>query len=333
MTTHRAPRHRDQTSPSGSMRRAKRWRDRKNKPGLRICAVAFVASAIAIVAAPSVGGIPAAAAARPVVTGLEKVSAVTYNSLSSKQAFAYCDPGQVVVGGGGWAFVPGSADDPNAVTLWQLQPAIRLNGTSRQGYVAGAAEAGAGVGGAWWVEAYALCADRVSGHHISDSEDVPLTSTEVQRADAFCDAGEKVLGTGARVLNTSREVGLQVARVAASGDIARAQAHEDATGYRFTWQRQGVRDLRRPSPGIRSQDGSVSRAGIGGGQRCAHELLDRRQADDQRWRGDHRCRARTRLTPADLPQEQPPRDGRLGSGELAPVRHVGLHHRPRRVRR
>jgi hypothetical protein len=216
--------------------RTRKWRDTKKTGVLGLALAGIAATAIGVVGGAPVAASPEAAPqAQPVVSGLQKETAITYNTSATKQAFAYCDAGQVVVGGGGWAYVPGSNDDPNRVTLWQLQPAIRLNGTSRQGFVAGASETSGGVRGAWWVEAYALCADPISGHHISDSPTRPFTSTAMQRADAFCGAGEKVLGTGARVLNTSFEVGLQVARVDAVGDIARAQAHEDASGYPFTW--------------------------------------------------------------------------------------------------
>ena len=226
----------------------------------------LVAGVLVLAAGAAGSGTPASAQARPLVTGLEKVSATTYNTAASKQAFAFCDPGQVVVGGGGWAYVPGSADDPNKVTLVQLQPATSLQGSGRQGYAAGAAEVGSGVRGAWWVEAYALCADPIAGHRITHSPDTERTSDSVQRADALCNraAGERVLGTGARILDTTFQVGLQVARVAASGDIARAQAHEDGSGYGGTWRLQAYA-ICAPQPqgyeirtGASSEDGSES---------------------------------------------------------------------------
>ena len=80
-----------------------------------------------------------------------------------------------------------AATTRTAVTLWQLQPSTRLNGFNRQGFAVGASETGGGVGGAWWVQAYALCANPISGHHISESPTRPPTSTAMKRADAFCD--------------------------------------------------------------------------------------------------------------------------------------------------
>jgi hypothetical protein len=243
MTTQQDKRTRCRAVPSGTIGTAKARRGPKNRAVRAVASAGIVAGALAMAAGGPVGRAPTAAArAQPVVTGLEKKAAVTFDTRSSKQAFAYCDPGQVVVGGGGWAFVPGSADDPNGVTLWQLQPSKSLNGTGRQGYAAGASEVlnagGSGVNGAWWVEAYALCANPIAGHRISESPDTLPSSTAVQKADALCDHahGERVLGTGARVLNTSFQVGLQVARVDAAGGIARAQAHEDASGFPFTWR-------------------------------------------------------------------------------------------------
>jgi hypothetical protein len=243
MTTQQDQPTRCRAVSSDSIETAKARRGPKNKAIRAVASAGILAGALVMAAGGPVGRAPTAAArAQPLVTGLEKKAAVTFDTRSSKQAFAYCDPGQVVVGGGGWAFVPGSADDPNGVTLWQLQPAKNLNGTSRQGYAAGASEVvnagGSGVDGAWWVEAYALCADPITGHRISESANKLPSSTPVQKADAFCDTahGERVLGTGARVLDTSFQVGLQVARVDALGGIARAQAHEDASGYPFAWR-------------------------------------------------------------------------------------------------
>ncbi len=231
------------------------------RPASRWMAMAGAFAGAVAMAAAVPGAGAAGGQSQPLVTDVVKKSGITFDSQSSKQAFAYCDPGQVVVGGGGWAFVPGSADDPNAVTLFQLQPATSLNGSGRQGYAAGAAEAGPGVSGEWWVEAYALCADPITGHRIVASPTVSNTSDPVQKADAVCAAGEKVLGTGARVLNTSTEVGLQVARADALGVLTRAQAHEDANGFSGSWSLKAYAICARQPQGYEVRTGESSERG------------------------------------------------------------------------
>jgi hypothetical protein len=63
-----------------------------------------------------------------------------------------------------------------------------------------------------------------------------MSTTARQTIAAPCPSGMRALGAGARINNPGdHEVGLQVARASGTGDIVRAQAHEDANGYDRSW--------------------------------------------------------------------------------------------------
>ncbi|UOE20770.1 hypothetical protein NI17_006120 [Thermobifida halotolerans] len=85
--------------------------------------------------------------------------------------------------------------------------------------------------------AYAICvdADSVPGWHINP-EYTGSTSDAVQRETVGCGDPnrQRVVGTGARIdisPSYQGEVVLQMARASGTGDIARAQSHEDADGF------------------------------------------------------------------------------------------------------
>jgi hypothetical protein len=75
-----------------------------------------------------------------------------------------------------------------------------------------------------------------------------------------CPAGQRVLGTGAKTSDLSGNVVLQVARPSASGDIARAQAHEDADGYSGGWSVTAYAVCAPPPPGYEVVFGRSSAA-------------------------------------------------------------------------
>ncbi|SEG88444.1 hypothetical protein SAMN04489712_1224 [Thermomonospora echinospora] len=194
---------------------------------------------LAGVAAPS----QAAAVAAPVLTGLEKVQSEVMpsdvNSVSPKSALAKCPAGKKVVGGGGWTFET-STTAPERLTLTQLQPMDNVgDGHGSDGYRVTAAETAPGVSGNWWVQAYAWCADAssVPGWHINAAYDGGTTSDPQEQVEVGCDdpSRQRVVGTGAMIGGVADEsqgqVVLQTARASGTGDIARAQSHEDATGY------------------------------------------------------------------------------------------------------
>jgi hypothetical protein len=165
------------------------------------------------------GATPAAAAA-PII-GLQRVRAVTdFNLASPKTVTAVCPPGKVVIGGGGRAEEQGVP--AHKLTLTQLEPYLD---SVRYGYRASATNTAPNVISPWRMEAYALCAEPPSGYHIVSAQ-ATAPSQPVQATAAVCPPGERVLGSGAKILNHGSRVALQVARSSGPGDIARAQARE-----------------------------------------------------------------------------------------------------------
>lgn len=182
---------------------------------------------------------PSPAFAVPILSGLQQHfgSSAANSSASVQTAVAVCPEGKVVVGGGG-----GILDQNNTrrLALTQLEPSdwISTDDGHRVGYLATAAETGAGVTSFWQVQAWALCANPIPGRAIYQMSTL-RSSQAVQATKIACPTGQVVLGSGARVSNpigpTGQQVSLQIARPSQTGDIARAQAHEDPDGYSGSW--------------------------------------------------------------------------------------------------
>ncbi|MPY97994.1 MAG: hypothetical protein GEU97_08330 [Actinophytocola sp.] len=171
------------------------------------------------------------AAPASAVTGLEKVSSPTptADSQASKTAIARCPSGKQVVGGGGWVHAVDRVAEDN-LALTELRP---FQGY-RDGYRVTAEEL-IYTSGNWWVQAYAICANPMSGHQIVTGT-TSYSSQSRQHAKAVCPSGKRAIGSGARVNYASTgEVALQIARASGSGDITRAQAREEANGYSGNW--------------------------------------------------------------------------------------------------
>jgi len=96
-----------------------------------------------------------------------------------------------------------------------------------------AAETPPGTTNAWWVTAYAVCADPLPGLNIVSATTTP-SSTSMQATAASCGGGVAI-GTGASVNTRTGNVVLQVARPSVTGASALAQAHEVAAGYTGKW--------------------------------------------------------------------------------------------------
>lgn len=179
----------------------------------------------------------AAAAPASAATEILYVSASSpINSLSSKTARAYCPADRHVISGGAWLAEMNVNNPTRKLALTQLQPVRLLDGT-RDGYVATGAEIASGTTGDWYVVSYAMCADKdaLSDWEIVPSAPMSPSSLSVQTTSAVCTDGRRALGTGGSIGSAGGQVGLQVARASASGDIARVQAHEDADGYTGNW--------------------------------------------------------------------------------------------------
>jgi hypothetical protein len=166
------------------------------------------------------------------VPGLVRPIAVSEtNSESPKVEIARCPQGKRVIGGGAWVFAISQSDETK-VMLTGLQPLRDTVG--RDGYMAVGYERAAGIDGNWWLKAYAICADPLAGLQIVTGTTDPSSST-FKIAAARCPGPMKVLGTGARVPDTSGQVGLQLTRSSTPRDISRATAREDAAGYGGRW--------------------------------------------------------------------------------------------------
>lgn len=196
-----------------------------------------LAGAAAMVLAAQVGIQLAGAAPAAAVSGIEKVTSPLspIDSQPTHTARAECPVGKWVTGGGGWAFSVAAADSAK-VTLVQLRPDHRTDGT-RDSFVVTGSETTASMTGDWWVQAYAICASPsgLSGYGLVATHNSPTSSPVKVEARAACATGKRALGGGARIVSPGRDVALQVARASATGDIFRATAHEDANGYSGNW--------------------------------------------------------------------------------------------------
>jgi hypothetical protein len=150
-----------------------------------------------------------------------------------KPARAYCAENERVIGGG--ARITEENGGVNAA-LTALKPVRLIDHGTRDAYVVTAAETTTGTTGRWMVEAFAMCAKPLPGLHIVPSDPMPPSSEPMQATAAVCPAGEVVIGSGGTVsAGAEGQVVLQGARPSHPGDIARVQAHEDATGYPLIW--------------------------------------------------------------------------------------------------
>lgn len=187
--------------------------------------LAALAAALALTigaqgAAALVGASPASAVTSS-VTGLQKITGTlsASNSVASKTAPpAICPVGKRVIGGGGWVFTPNGAD-ANKVGLTELRPVHPATG--QDSYVVSAQELFPIVAGSWSVQAYAICANPVSGLNIVTSVSNPFSEV-----DAFCPVGQNVLGSGGRVDNPANHVGLGFVSPFLAGDRVRVAAGE-----------------------------------------------------------------------------------------------------------
>lgn len=193
----------------------------------------WVSRAMALALVAGALGTAQLTAAEPAsaVTGLEKVFSPSSptDSQASKTVTARCPSGKEIVGGGGWVHAVDRIAEDN-LALTELRPFESY----RDGYTVTAEEL-LYTSGDWWVQAYAICADSVSGHQIVTGT-TSYSSQSRQHAKAVCPSGTRAIGSGARINYASTgEVALQIARASGPGDITRAQAREEANGYSGNW--------------------------------------------------------------------------------------------------
>jgi hypothetical protein len=219
---------------------------RRKEAGRRV----FLAAAglVLLVPAGPVGSSAASAAAPP---ALEKRSSVSStDSVSPKTVTASCPAGKRVVGGGGWVFATGAADEAK-VLLTRLQPVLSQDAGS---YVVTGEEVAPGMTGTWWLEAYALCAPAPAGYELVGAS-TASSSSSVKEIAAVCPGSKRVLGTGSRIVNPGGQVTLQTNRSSGPRDIVRAVAKEDASGYASSWSLSAYAVCANPLSGFTSVGG------------------------------------------------------------------------------
>jgi len=152
--------------------------------------------------------------------------ATATDTTPTKSAFANCPSGTRVVGGGGWAF----DNDAGKVHFTRLEP---FHVASLDTYAVEAASE-PGFTGAWWLQAYAICAPAPAGIQIVTSAPTASTSSTFVSQTVDCPGNKQLLGTGAKILNGGREVGLQ-RNGGTSLTRVLSTAREDANGYSGNW--------------------------------------------------------------------------------------------------
>jgi hypothetical protein len=191
--------------------------------------VAALAGALAMAAAALVAVQLAGAAPAGAVTGIHKVTGLvsTNDSQPSKTVHVDCPVGERVIGGGGWVFPPAGAD-ADKVGLTELRPVHPASGVDS--YVVTAQEITPNIATNWSVQSFVICASPVSGLNIVSSVSNPFSEQ-----DAFCPAGQKVLGSGGRVDNAANHVKLVEATPFLAGDRVRVAAFDTIPGSTAIW--------------------------------------------------------------------------------------------------
>jgi hypothetical protein len=173
------------------------------------------------------GAGPAAAA-----TGIQVINSPlsSFDSQSTKNAFAMCPAGKRVISGGGWVMVNARGDEADKVVLTQLQPVHPSSG--QDFYVATGTEIEAGTTSAWQVQAFAVCADPINGLHIVPAFGT-ASPTDFKNSLANCASTERVLGVGGRINAGFPHVTLSL--VSASTTAVAADGLETRTGTTSDW--------------------------------------------------------------------------------------------------
>lgn len=162
------------------------------------------------------------------VPGLQKFQgAVSANdSTPVKTVHADCPAGLRVLGGGGWIFTSGP--DADKVGLTELRPVHPQSGVDQ--YVVTGEEVTPNITSNWSVQAFVICASPISGLSI-----VANTGFAFDETDAFCPAGQVVLGSGGRVNNSAGHVKLVATTPFQAGDRVRTAAVSDDSGATNEW--------------------------------------------------------------------------------------------------
>lgn len=186
-----------------------------------------VATAVAAVIATQALVQLAGAAPASALPGLQVVSVASgFDSLASKSITANCPAGKKVVGGGGRVNAAGGK-----AGVTELSP---VTGTI-DGFKATGFETDNGFAGTWSIQAYAICANPITGLQVVSKTKAP-SSSDFQLEAIGCPTGKRVIGTGARINNPAGQVALQAKGTnnpdATFGSVS---AYEDIDGFSGNW--------------------------------------------------------------------------------------------------
>lgn len=186
----------------------------------------------AVLAAAVVAGQVTSPAPAAAVSGLQVVRGISIiDSAATKSATAYCPAGKRVIGGGG-GLVWDASSHTRQVVLTRMEPVHPAIGQDY--FIVTGHETTVATSIDWWLDAYAVCADPLSGLHIVEHRSA-ATPSGLKQVESVCDTGEKVLGVGAAIDNSAGQVGLHVMRASIIGTFSYAIASEDADGYGGYW--------------------------------------------------------------------------------------------------
>jgi hypothetical protein len=186
------------------------------------------AALLALLLAMAAFGVrPASAAVSGLVT-VQQQSA--FNSDSFKSATATCPNGKKVIGGGGLI----SGDD-NKVVLTALVPNAAMTA-----YTAVANESGSGTPTNWLVRVYAICANATAVPGLQQITVGSVTDSNLFKpASASCPSGQKVVGTGARILGLNSGA-VAINRIVPQSRQVHVGAAEIDSGTTSNWSVQSI---------------------------------------------------------------------------------------------
>lgn len=123
------------------------------------------------------------------------------NSETYKVVYAYCDPGEQVIGGGGRVF--NGNGHVMLTMLWPLLAHPDHDADFGGAYVAAAREQAAGYQADWTLRAYAICAPAAAVPGLTAVYKESTTSaSQTKTATAWCPGSTRVIGTGGAIHTT-----------------------------------------------------------------------------------------------------------------------------------
>ena len=155
--------------------------------------------------------------------GLERRSAITLETTADKSVTVTCPAGKKALSAG-FDITPGNGH----VLITQMRPNATLTSITARGV-----NDETGTPSPWYVGAYTVC-----GHEPAGLERVYATSPSnsvAKGVTATCPAGKRVIGTGAEIVNSNRQVLLEKVLPNAALTSVTAHAVEDETGNSGNW--------------------------------------------------------------------------------------------------